>query len=73
MDRHFCHSYADAFAESNSDGYPKPKRHADGNRVRLCVGHCHRQSDPIGDNYAFAVSNFNSYTYTCIAEPEPFT
>src|SRR5258708_8664165 len=72
MDRHFCDSYANAFADSNSDGYPK--RHANCYRVQLCVGDCHRQSNPIGDNYAFAVSNFNPRTYpnTGIPHPEPF-
>ena len=73
MDRHFCDTYANTFADSNSDGYPKPKRHSDGKRIQLCFGDRHRQPDPTGDNYSFAVSNANSYTYiysdTCIAEP----
>ncbi len=44
MDRHFCHSYANAFAVSNSDSYPKPKPHADGSCDQPRVGDCHRQS-----------------------------
>jgi hypothetical protein len=74
MDRHFCDSYANAFAVSNSNGYPKPKRHANCYGNRLCFGDCHRQSKPIGDNYAFAVSNFHTSTYrdTGIPQPEPF-
>jgi hypothetical protein len=72
MDRHICNSYANAFADSNYDGYPKPKRHANCYRVRLCVSDCHRQSDPVRDSHAFTVSNFLTHNYTCIAKPEPF-
>ena len=76
MDRHFCDTYTNAFAVSNSDGYPKPKRHANCNRVRLPIGDCHRQSNPIGDKYAFAHAESDAYAYshtdTDIANPQPF-
>jgi hypothetical protein len=75
MDRHFGNSYADAdaFPNSHSDGHPTPKLHSDGKRIRLCSGHCHRQSDPVRDGYAFTDPNLHTHYYTCIAKPELFS